>query len=994
MKKYIFLAIKIAFICGIFVLIFTTQEVTPLSILDFMRELDPASVGIWLTFASAVKLMGIFSGIVRWKLLLKGQGITMPFWYLTKCWFMGRAVGWFVPGTLGLDGYRLVESSVFTKQPIKCAIVIAVEKLIGFIALGILVFLTLPLGRRLFDFNSVMLGGLLAGLFCFISVSFLLLFQPRIVQVIAAALPTPAIIRGKVNSLGTAVTAYSGHRGTLLLAVLFGLCVHGAICLMYFGTAMAMSEGKADFRDVLFTSPLVIVGSVITPTVSGMGVREAVFSVLLSDKYGGPQAFLFGHMGLWAGEMVPFLLSLPLLIFTTRPKRGELLEDAAEVRAATRGMVTAIALTPEEVRGYRRKLAGCVFGGALAGLVGGAAFGLWEARWHLAHMGTISDSAAYWWAPLVYGITCVPLGLGVAAGLTFFYLLFNRFAPAIVTFSLGLAGTVGVLGLVIGQFRYKRDVLAEAAMKTSDYLTVGEYAAGAALVMLAAGLVLGYALNAMTRGRIAGPAGVALGMAAYLGLVTVGVVVASKNAPSGFRGEFKSVGAKGPNIFLIAVDTLRADFTTAYNKDSHAKTPAVEALASDGVIFQKMFAQSSWTKASFGTIFSGMYPETHSATGKTSALPDEVITIAEALKDAGYYTKGYSNNPNITSIWNYDQGFSDYADMKPNLYFGATGSCEKLVLYDILRKVVQTAYAKLGGWLFITDFYQPGDVVTDTGLQWLDSPERPKDAPFYLFLHYMDPHDPYRDPDRPGHGYARVRMEDPDPEKFKDKLVRAYSYEVEFADAQIGRLIEGLKSRGLYEDALIVFTADHGEEFHEHGGWWHGLSLYDEQIAVPLIMKLPGNATKGNSNPGIARSLDIAPTIAELAGAKKSDRWQGIPLFTTDLQPGNGPTEKAYAHLNFEGIELRALRTQDRKLIQSNENKRKYPALSFFDMVADPGEQVNLADVVERAEEIKKFIETTEAMKAYVLENKAEPSISEAGMEETKEQLESLGYLE
>ncbi|MEK7793604.1 MAG: sulfatase, partial [Candidatus Hydrogenedentota bacterium] len=691
---------------------------------------------------------------------------------------------------------------------------------------------------------------------------------------------------------------------------------------------------------------------------------------------------------------VPFLLSLPLLIFTTRPKREELLEDAAEVRAATRGMTTAIALTPEEVRGYRRKLAGCVFGGALAGLIGGAAFGLWEARWHLAHMGAISDSAAYWWAPLVYGIVCVPLGLGAAAALTFFYLLLNRFAPAIVTFSLSLAGTVGTLGLVIGQFRYKRDVLAEAAMKSSDYLTVGEYAGGAALAMLAAGLVLGYAMNALTRGRIGGYAGIALGMAAYVGLVTVGGVLASTNAPTEFRGEFKSIGAKGPNVILIAVDTLRADFTSAYNKESNAKTPAFQSLATDGVLFQKMFAQSSWTKASFGTIFSGMYPETHSATGKTSALPDEVVTIAETLKDAGYYTKGYSNNPNITSIWNYDQGFADYVDLRPNLYFGATGSCEKLVLYDILRKVVQTAYAKLGGWLFITDFYQPGDVVTDTGLRWIDSPERPKDAPFYLFLHYMDPHDPYRDPDRPGHGYARVRMENPDPEKFKDKLVRAYSYEVEFVDAQIGRLIEGLKSRDLYDDALIVFTADHGEEFHEHGGWWHGLSLYDEQIAVPLIMKLPGNAIKGNTNPGIARSVDIAPTIAEITGAKRSDRWQGIPLFTTDLQPGNGPTEKTYAHLNFEGIELRALRTQDRKLIQSNENKRKYPVLSFFDMVADPGEQVNLADAAERAEEIKKFIETTEAMKAYVLENKAEPSISEAGMEEMKEELESLGYLE
>ena len=177
MRKIVSIAIKIAFVVAAFVLIFRPetfgfpedqfQNVSIGSLGDTLSELGFGHAVFWFSFAAVVKLAGIFCGVLRWHFLLKGQGIALPFWYLTKCWFMGRAVGLFLPGTVGLDGYRLVESAAYTGEVIKCTTVVAVEKLIGFVALGLLVFITLPLGARLFDFNLVVLlavlGVLLVG---------------------------------------------------------------------------------------------------------------------------------------------------------------------------------------------------------------------------------------------------------------------------------------------------------------------------------------------------------------------------------------------------------------------------------------------------------------------------------------------------------------------------------------------------------------------------------------------------------------------------------------------------------------------------------------------------------------------------------------------------------------------------------------------------------------------------------------------------------------
>ena len=1028
MKKFVFIGIKLLFIALIFFVLWKPDvvgEYTGLEVLkkfegitfsklkEVFEQIDLRTAAKWLAFAAAIKLLGIFAGIVRWHLLLKGQEIKLPFWYLTKCWFMGRAIGLFLPGTVGLDGYRLVESAAYTGEVIKCTTVIAVEKVIGFVALGLLVFLTLPLGMRLFDFNYVILGVILTILFVFIATAFLLLLNPRIAQVLVAAVPTPALIRDKVNKLGMAVTAYSAHRGTLLLAVVMGLCVHLGICLMYFGTAMAISGGNSDLMlDILFASPLVIVASIIAPTVSGLGVREGVMAVLLGAQYGEAQSALFGHLGLWAGEFVPFVLSLPLLIFATRPNRQEFLAEMASVKEMTgEAGERKFYISPETLTYYRRNLISCIGAGLFGGMIAGALVGLAEASWHISTLKNFGEVTAYWWAPTVYGAVFSGLGLAVAAVLTFFYLLFDRFARTSTTFALSLGGSLGALTLVIGWFRYRRDVLGEHALSTSEYGVL----AGAAVIVAFVAILVGGGVGRIARGWVSG---VMLSVGAFAVLVGAGVGASVLMKPTVEPPAFtQDADATGPNIIVVAVDTLRANFLSIYNELALPKTPKITALTEDSVRFENMFAQSSWTKASFGAIFSGEYPESHGATGKVSALPDEVDTFAEVLRDGGYYTKGYSNNPNIASVFNYGQGFIDYVDLKPSLYFWAQPSSKKLVLYDILRKVVNVVYGKLGGLIRITDFYQPADSVTDTGLEWIDGDTRPEDTPFMLFVHYMDPHDPFRDPENPGKGFARVQMGNPDPDAqkketplqkilgqkpdtrtLKERMINAYSYEIEFMDTEVGRLLDGLRERGLYDDSLIIFTADHGEEFYEHGGWWHGLSLYDEQIAVPLLIKLPGNAHGGAVNPGIARHVDLAPTLARLTGLERSERWQGESLFDDELGPGNSLTTHGYAHLEFEGIELRAVRTEMFKLINSNEgNKRNYPPVELYDLGLDPEEQENLiGSDAESAydEDLTRLSDVMVEMRGFITEGAAEPRVSLEGMEALEEELGAIGYLD
>ncbi|MBN2053940.1 flippase-like domain-containing protein [bacterium] len=309
--------------------------ITPKDLWNEIRNLDMSVFWFWILFATVMKTGGIFASLGRWTVLLRGQKIRLPFRYLAGTFFVGRFFGMFLPSTLGLDGYRLYDSIRQTRRPVECTAVIAVEKLIGFIALFGLVFVTLPLGTRILDIQKpVLLYGILAFLAIFITFVLLLLFWPRLATTIFDLAPFPMKKRfqGKIDEVVKATTAYSDKKLLLLQAILLGFLVHIGTILMYFGTMRSIIATNVDIYDIFFASPLMITGTVFGPTIGGEGIRELVFTLLLGPQTGAAKAFMLGHLGFWIGE---FLLSMPgALVYILRPANYRPLkrEDLEAVR--------------------------------------------------------------------------------------------------------------------------------------------------------------------------------------------------------------------------------------------------------------------------------------------------------------------------------------------------------------------------------------------------------------------------------------------------------------------------------------------------------------------------------------------------------------------------------------------------------------------------------------------------------------------------------------
>ncbi len=1018
MKRFVSTAIKVCVTAGLFVLLFWPEffglrpdlfgGVKPADVVREVREAQAQHVVFWLTFALVVRLSGMLCGVLRWRILLRGQGLQMPFWYMVQSWFVGRTIGIFLPGTIGLDGYRLYDSSRYTGEVIKCTTVIAVEKLIGFIALTGLVFLTLPFGLGIphLRINPGVLAGILAVLGAVVAAFFLLLLNPRVIQVLVAVLPTPAVVRGKLDKLGAAATAYSGNRGALLLAVFYGLMVHLAACIMYFGTMMAIRASNTSLFDILFASPLMIYGTVIGPSIGGEGIREIVFVTLLGGKSGAATAVTFAHLGWWVGDVVPFLVGLPILALRKRPSRAQLTSALASAQQQAAGAPAKdyLHLGAETVARYRAAIFGSAAAGLIAGLIAGAIVGLGESFWLHRMLGGLTEPSCFTWGPLVYGVLFAALGLGIAGALIFLFLLLDRFAPWPATFALCLGGTLGAGGLVIGLWRVQRDIVSrlpvDARAGLAPYVQTAIVAALAALIAAVAAFVVARAARGAA-GRRSPVALIAMGIAAYLLLVAGGAAFGRINAPAATRPEFAPRSdVSGPNIILVAIDALRADVLRTYEPNARAETPALNAFIRDSVLYPHSFSQASWTKPAFATIFTGLHPEAHGATGKASVLPRGIETLAGLLAEGGYYAKGLSNNPNTTAVFGFDQGFTDYTDLKPRLYFFAGPSAARLSMYEVLRKGRQRIAQRLSflpgiGGLNIYDFYQPAEAVTREALAWIDSGAAPAGAPFYLYLHYMDTHDPFMQHDQPGVGYARsVLRENVDP-ALEAPMREAYDSEVEYLDRHLGALFQGLKDRGLYDDALIVFTSDHGEEFYDHEGWWHGYTLYEEMLHVPLIIKLPGNQHAGLRQEGIARHVDLAPTMLHFAGLPKGEKMEGISLFGPDNAPANHVTAFSFAHNDFEGNLLRAVRALDAKLIHAEAVRtRDLAPVELYDILKDPGERVNLAEDPAQADRRAALEGVLEQHRQGLPIAERDTTLEAPMSRDLEDQLRSLGYLE
>jgi arylsulfatase A-like enzyme len=403
---------------------------------------------------------------------------------------------------------------------------------------------------------------------------------------------------------------------------------------------------------------------------------------------------------------------------------------------------------------------------------------------------------------------------------------------------------------------------------------------------------------------------------------------AARFAPQG--APKKAAPALAGNVLFIVVDTVRADHLPLWGYGA-GKTPSLDAFARDAVRFEHAFANASWTRPSFASLMTGRYPASHQTMHKNDSLPGEIVTLAEAMQGAGYTTFGVVTNYNIAPFFNFHQGFDAYHYLEPEFVLGANDTAAKLLLVQAMRQRIERYWVKPGL------AYRDATEVNAELSRFFDS--KPQ-APFYVFAGYMDPHDPYFEHPYKGMGYARAGHQQPDASD-APRLRELYDGEITFWDENFGKLVDDLKRRGLYDDMTIVVTADHGEEFMDHGGFWHGTTLYDEAVHVPLLVKLPRGERAGSVVSHWVESVDVMPTLLHASGVEVPPGVQGKDLMTA--------SESVLAEEDHEGNTLRSLRVarggSELKLIEANAgNPRGLPAAELFRMDQDPGERVNTAD--------------------------------------------------
>ncbi|HDH96098.1 MAG TPA: hypothetical protein ENF73_00035, partial [Proteobacteria bacterium] len=625
------------------------------------------------------------------------------------------------------------------------------------------------------------------------------------------------------------------------------------------------------------------------------GIREAVFALILGAKAGTAKAVLAGHLGFWVGEVLAVLGGIFFLLQGAVHRPKMIIKDLEELRreAAQRGIKAAeFTVPPSELR---KHFANWLYFGTLGGAWAGAIAGLVEAV-VVSITQRLPEHVVLGYGPLAYSLFGAVLGLGAGAVGLFICLLKLKQVHRSAPFSVGFGFALLALAYQVAMFRIRRDIMAEHAVPAVLKLLV---AAGVVLLFIFVVVAFRKRLKAKDRPGLAGPP-ISLGVLIVLGFV------------AGFAWRVKPpsipdvvTATDKPNIILVMVDTLRADALSCYGNE-RVKTPNVDALAADSIIFKNVFAQASWTKPSTATMLTGLYPSTHGAYGKVHVLPDDVEMLPEMLQKAGYLTLGIADVVHLSPAFGFDQGYHYYTYLAPDHFFFATESSSRLLAYQLARQI-RERYVSKKKW--VQHYYQPASVVTDRAIEIVSKPAV-KGKSFFLYLHYMDPHDPYFRHPPDGYAIARVHTPHPDPGK-KEEMHSLYLGEVEYFDREFGRFIAKLKEMGIYDKTMIIFTADHGEEFFEHGGWWHGETLYVEQIHVPLLLKLPRYSYLSESPVRVVESqvsiVDIVPTVLEAAGVEIPDRVQGKSLFPVIAQQEEA-CRKIFSEEDFMGNVLFALR--------------------------------------------------------------------------------------
>lgn len=428
-----------------------------------------------------------------------------------------------------------------------------------------------------------------------------------------------------------------------------------------------------------------------------------------------------------------------------------------------------------------------------------------------------------------------------------------------------------------------------------------------------------------------------------------------------------------PNVIVVLVDALRADHLEPYGYTLRHTSPNLARFATRAMVFDNVISQAGWTVPSVASIFTGVNPQVHqvlrynqSSRVEMDSMSLDHDTIAEMFKKGGYSTAALLKSIVVDSGRGYSQGFDSFDVVNPKQNQADGDSAREL---------------------------------TDRAISYLET-AKTAGKPFYLYLHYMDPHSPYKAPEPFYSKYknasysgpvsgAHMQIENdykkagkmPSPADI-EQMYALYDAEIEYWDSQFGRFMQTLVSSGMDPNTIVVVMADHGEAFCEHGLNLFHENLWQENIHVPFIIKAPNMKTGHAKN--WAQNVDLAPTLAELTGLPKGKYWQGnsqVPV----LKGQAAPVDVAYS----EYADFRTVIDQSGKKLLTGVPGG--PLL--FDLSKDPGEKNNLAaSLPDDVARLKKLMDEQVANDKALAPNFSVGAKTEMSDEQIK-QLCALGYL-
>jgi arylsulfatase A-like enzyme/Flp pilus assembly protein TadD len=387
-----------------------------------------------------------------------------------------------------------------------------------------------------------------------------------------------------------------------------------------------------------------------------------------------------------------------------------------------------------------------------------------------------------------------------------------------------------------------------------------------------------------------------------------------------------------PPVIIISIDTLRSDRLPMYGYRG-VETPHLDALRADSILYQRAYSHCPLTLPAHTSMLSGLLPSEHGVRDNIGfTVSKEVPLLPQLLKEKGYRTGAAISAFVLRRDTGLARGFDFYDD-----------EVEPLGAAQVIGRVQR-------------DGRETARIATN----WIESQAG---SPFFFFLHLYEPHTPYLPPE-------------PFLSRYKDR----YDGEIAYSDAIVGDVLAGLKSKGLYDDALIIVTSDHGEGLNDHGEEEHGIFLYREALQVPLLVKMPRAKHAGSTVDAPAQLIDVFATVADAAGVKTpraNKDARSLPTLLADAPQRLIYSESYYPKLHFGWSDLHSL-------IRGNDHFIRAPQPELYDLGADPREKTNSIEANRRA-----FVQLRQAIEPFVKEAEKPAAIDP----EEARKLAALGYV-